>query len=61
MHVERLYIYRRGATNACALTGEKGDFLVCLLLSRLIVGNSGCRPVATQPKMVFMALQWRLR
>jgi hypothetical protein len=25
MPVERLYIYRRGATNACALTGEKGD------------------------------------
>ena len=26
MPVERLYIYRRGATNACALTGEKGDY-----------------------------------
>lgn len=25
MPVERLYIYRRGTTNACALTGEKGD------------------------------------
>jgi hypothetical protein len=25
MSVERLYIYRRGATNACALTDEKGD------------------------------------
>ena len=25
MPVQRLYIYRLGATNACALTGEKGD------------------------------------
>jgi hypothetical protein len=25
MTVERLYIYRRGATNACALTDEKSD------------------------------------
>ena len=25
MPVERLYIYRRDATNACALTGEKND------------------------------------
>ena len=25
MPVERLYIYRRASTNACALTGEKGD------------------------------------
>ena len=25
MPVERLYIYRRGRTNACALTGEKSD------------------------------------
>jgi hypothetical protein len=25
MSVERLYIYRRGATNACALTDEKSD------------------------------------
>ena len=25
MPVERLYIYRRGETNACALTAEKGD------------------------------------
>ena len=25
MPVERLYIYRCGATNACALTAEKGD------------------------------------
>jgi hypothetical protein len=25
MLVERLYIYRRDATNACALTGEKND------------------------------------
>ena len=25
MSVERLYIYRCGATNACALTDEKGD------------------------------------
>ena len=25
MPVERFYIYRRGATNACALTGEKNE------------------------------------
>jgi hypothetical protein len=25
MPVQRLYIYRCGTTNACALTGEKGD------------------------------------
>ena len=25
MSVERLYIYRRGPTNACALTDEKGE------------------------------------
>ena len=25
MPVDQLYIYRRGATNACALTGEKND------------------------------------
>jgi hypothetical protein len=25
MPVDLLYIYRRGATNACALTGEKND------------------------------------
>jgi hypothetical protein len=25
MSVERLYVYRRGETNACALTAEKGD------------------------------------
>ena len=25
MPAQRLYIYRLGATNACALTGEKGD------------------------------------
>ena len=42
MAADRFYIYRVGATDACALTAIKGDPRLPATVARM-VGNFGCK------------------